>query len=79
MSSSDKPGGQLWVAGMYAALIVTMLTFLVILAIVSDNAKYTIEWIPDATKTILDIVKILVGAVVGALTPAAVRRATSSQ
>jgi hypothetical protein len=60
---------------MYAGLIVLMMAFLLIITIASDKASYRIEWVPDAAKTSLDIIKILVGAVIGALTPAAVNRA----
>jgi len=72
-------GGHLWIAGLYTCLIVIMMVFLIVLAVVSDNAKYQVSWIPNVTATVLDIMKVLVGAVVGALTPAAVGRFSRSR
>ena len=72
--ATDRDDSQLWVVAMYVGLIVAMMIFLVIFALLGDRATYQIAWIPDVTKTILDAIKVLVGAVIGALTPVAVNR-----
>jgi hypothetical protein len=80
MSGSSAQGiNPLWIAGMYMLVIVVLMAFLIIISVVSDNAKYSMSWIPDVAKTTLDLMKVLVGAVVGALTPAAINKAAAAR
>ncbi len=57
------------IALIYAGLAVVMMIFFLALTLISDNARYPTPWINGATVTILDVVKLLIGAVIGALTP----------
>jgi hypothetical protein len=64
-----------WIVGAYGVLLVILLGFFVLMALIYENAKFTPEWIPEASKTVLDMVKVVVGAIVGTLTPALVNAA----
>jgi hypothetical protein len=59
----------------YVALIVLLMVFFVVLSVIWSDSKYIPEWIPDASKTTLDLIKVVVGAIVGTLTPSAVNAA----
>lgn len=80
---SDSSGARginpFWIVGAYGVLLIILLGFFVLLASIYDNAKFKPEWIPDASKTILDMVKVVVGAVVGTLTPALVNTAKGTR
>jgi hypothetical protein len=71
-SSSARGVNPFWIVGAYGVLLIILLGFFVLMATIYENAKFTPEWIPDASKTVLDMVKVVVGAVVGTLTPAVV-------
>jgi len=56
----------------YVSLLLIMLACVVFLALFSDFSRYMNTWIPSAIGNLFDVIKLLVGAVIGALTPAAI-------
>jgi hypothetical protein len=66
------------IAGIYGSLVVVLMIFFVALSLIWSEARYTPEWIPGASKTVLDLIKVVVGAIIGVLTPSVVRRGGSS-
>jgi len=78
-SSNARGTNPFWIVGAYGILLIILLGFFVLMASIYENGKYTPEWIPDASKTVLDMVKVVVGAVIGTLTPAMVNTAKGSK
>ncbi len=72
MKQARIPARGLLVVVVYGVLALSMLGFVTIFHVLSDSSKYSPTDLEVATTTALDLAKILIGAAVGAVTPAAV-------
>ncbi len=64
-----------WIIAAYGIILIVLLGSFVLMEFIYQDAEYTPEWIPDASKTVMDIVKVVIGAIIGTLTPTAANAA----
>lgn len=60
------------IIALYAGLMLVIIGFILVLVLLADSASFNQSWVEDAVPSLLDMLKVVVGAAVGSLSTAAV-------